>query len=66
MPKKPKFEPEIRKVKLNHEQAVLACSCFDIGRLPGGSWFDSDGAACMGGKSSGTAWCSTVQHLVSS
>ncbi|MDD5245905.1 MAG: hypothetical protein PHS09_00785 [Candidatus Omnitrophica bacterium] len=27
MPKKAKFKPQISKVKLNYEQAVLACSC---------------------------------------
>ena len=29
MGRKPKFRPEIRRVKLNPEQAVLMCSCFD-------------------------------------
>jgi len=29
MQKKPKFNPEIARVKLNPEQAVLNCSCYD-------------------------------------
>lgn len=28
MSRKPKFNPEITRVKLNPEQAVLACSCW--------------------------------------
>ena len=28
MPKKPKFKPEISRIKLNVEQAVLTCSCY--------------------------------------
>jgi len=32
MPKKPKFKPNITKVKLNPEQAVLACGCWDTMR----------------------------------
>lgn len=29
MSKKPKFKPEITRVKLNPEQAVLTCDCYD-------------------------------------
>ena len=32
MPRKPKFRPEIRRVKLNPEQAVLLCDCYDSTR----------------------------------
>jgi len=28
MSRKPKFNPEITRVKLNPEQAVLACTCY--------------------------------------
>lgn len=28
-----KFRPRITRVKLNPEQAVLACSCYNTGRL---------------------------------
>jgi hypothetical protein len=31
MPRKSKFRPEITRVKLNPEQAVLACDCYDVG-----------------------------------
>ena len=31
MSKKLKFKPEITRVKLDPEQAVLNCSCYDIG-----------------------------------
>jgi len=29
MPKKLKFKPKVKRVKLNPEQAVLQCDCFD-------------------------------------
>ena len=32
MPKKPKFNPVITKIKLCPEQAVLECSCYNTGR----------------------------------
>lgn len=31
MPRKPKFRPEIRRIKLNPEQAVLQCTCYSTG-----------------------------------
>ena len=31
MKRKPKFKPEICRVKLNQEQAVLSCVCYDQG-----------------------------------
>jgi hypothetical protein len=31
MLKKPKFKPEITRIKLNPEQAVLTCSCYSTG-----------------------------------
>ncbi len=31
MPKKPKFRPKITRIKLNPEQAVLACTCWMTG-----------------------------------
>ena len=33
MSRKPKFRPIITRVKLNPEQAVLACGCYSGGRL---------------------------------
>ena len=32
MPRKPKFNPVITKIKLCPEQAVLECSCYFLGR----------------------------------
>ena len=29
--KKTKFKPRITRVKLNPEQAVLSCACYDVG-----------------------------------
>jgi len=37
MPRKPKFKPEITRVKLNPEQAVLACPCYVSGYRTGTS-----------------------------
>lgn len=37
MSKKPKFNPEITRVKLNPEQAVLTCTCFDANKRQGGT-----------------------------
>jgi len=31
MPRKPKFKPVITRIKLNPEQAVLSCNCFNTG-----------------------------------
>jgi len=44
MSKKPKFRPKITRVKLNYEQAVLTCDCYNVGRhiviVGGGTdWF---------------------------
>ena len=33
MPRKPKFRPEIRRIILNPEQAVLSCSCYSTSRI---------------------------------
>jgi len=37
MQKRPKFNPEITRVELNPEQAVLACNCHTTGFMPGGA-----------------------------
>ena len=34
--KKEKFNPIITKIKLNYEQAVLSCSCYNTGWQEGG------------------------------
>lgn len=33
MPRKPKFRPRIKRIKLTPEQAVLACACYSRGML---------------------------------
>jgi hypothetical protein len=61
MTKKPKFKPQISRVKLNPEQAVLSCSCysdqgggFGTGAFAQGPGYRSDfvmapgGAVCSG------------------
>lgn len=51
MAKKPKFKPEITRVKLNPEQAVLSCGCYDTGTagLEGSWWYCPRDAV--------TPWC---------
>lgn len=54
MPRKQKFKPEISRVKLNPEQAVLTCGCF-TGLRPAGGVHDNGGFGiimyCAGDKS---------------
>ena len=33
--KRPEFNPEVTRVKLNPEQAVLQCNCMSVGRRAG-------------------------------
>ena len=47
MSKRPKFQPNVTRVKLNPEQSVLACDCYDTGKRYS---FDRDweaGPACF-------------------
>jgi len=37
MSRKPKFRPEIRRIKLNPEQAVLFCACYSQGKRYSGT-----------------------------
>jgi len=48
VPKKPKFKPEITRVKLNPEQAVLSCACYTGDRRGTGTW------------TSGVQWCAPL------
>ena len=49
MSKKPKFNPEIRQIKLSPEQAVLACDCFSIGNADiAASYCTTGPSACIG------------------
>ncbi len=46
MSRKPKFNPEITRVKLNPEQAVLQCTCWTTGFLEGGIRARPDKVMC--------------------
>jgi len=46
MPKKEKFKPQVNRIKLNVEQAVLACTCY----------MDGYYGACGSGFFSGTRY----------
>lgn len=59
MPKKPKFKPVITRIKLNPEQAVLTCFCYDSGWTfrgrSGGGYVAGDGPSmCLYGDPRGT------------
>ncbi|MCX5694548.1 MAG: hypothetical protein NT014_05455 [Candidatus Omnitrophica bacterium] len=59
MPKKLKFKPEITRIKLNPEQAVLSCSCYDVGMQAtesGSSLANGDADNCCNGKSYDWHW----------
>jgi len=52
MPKKLKFKPKVKRVKLNPEQAVLDCTCYSTGYLyPGPGPQTRQQSACQAGKS---------------
>ena len=61
MPRKPKFKPEIRRIKLNPEQAVLACGCYWQGHKHTGtaSMGPNSGAHACGtsGRAAGHTQC---------
>lgn len=51
MPRKLKFKPVITRIKLNPEQAVLACECFALDhRVTTGAYWSNGGTAqfCQG------------------
>jgi hypothetical protein len=52
MVKKPKFKPVITRVRLNPEQAVLACNCYNNGQVLAGSPVVTNQVAGMWGFSS--------------
>ena len=47
MSRKPKFNPEITRVRLNPEQAVLLCDCYDQGQT--GTGAPGTGPYCKSG-----------------
>ena len=53
---KPRFKPELTRIKLNPEQAVLSCSCYiygyyNWGGQPNGYDTYGSGLVCGGSKS---------------
>lgn len=50
MPRKPRFRPAITRVKLNPEQAVLLCSCYDVGSSGDGAAFERGTWICSASK----------------
>ncbi len=47
---KPQFKPIITRVKLNPEQAVLQCSCYDIGTISGSTGLKETTVCRVGSK----------------
>lgn len=48
---KPKFKPEITRIRLNPEQAVVMCACYNLGRQYGVTTCLKTGTSCdMEGK----------------
>lgn len=46
--KKKKFKPVITRVKLNPEQAVLTCACYNLSRGAWGGWaYETPTTACV-------------------
>ena len=56
MPKKEKFKPVISRVKLNPEQAVLVCSCYNAGMVYGGNIGTRYTSGCNAGLRSTRAY----------
>jgi hypothetical protein len=46
MSRKPRFKPQITRVKLNPEQAVLSCNCYSVGTRYTG--FTANAASLIG------------------
>jgi len=53
---KPKFKPEITRVKLNPEQAVLTCTCYSRGRASYGFTPNRNRSICFYGTKK-TGYC---------
>lgn len=64
--KKEKFNPLIKEIKLNYEQAVLACSCYTDGCKAAGSFGHSWNAwVCTGPSGSKSVTWRNNWHAVS-
>ena len=68
MPRKPKFNPQITRIKLNPEQAVLECGCYMADRLfdPIGPANVESAAVCTLGELKGTGGCFNAETRASS
>ena len=64
MPRKPKFRPVITRVKLNPEQAVLTCMCYDNSLIVGPSELRELG--CAGFEKGATLGCAELEMDASS
>lgn len=62
MPKKLKFKPVITRVKLNPEQAVLACSCVSVGVRTDCNYLWSSNGAMTGQVCNGARPASAIPH----
>lgn len=62
MPTKPKFKPVITMIKLNPEQAVLACSCYGRGRAYTGRSWSRRSTVCYR-NTRRTNYCSNYSNL---
>lgn len=56
MLKKPRFRPEIRRVRLNVEQAVLHCGCYGAGFAVSSSWSSGGWYGCTTDQAKGHAY----------
>jgi len=50
MTEKIRFKPVITRIKLNPEQAVLACGCYGLGRKSSSGGTTSAASTCMSTK----------------
>lgn len=57
MSTKPKFRPEIRRIKLNPEQAVLTCTCYAHGHFAGAGLFAIGQGYCTDERTWTTSFC---------
>ena len=73
MSRKPKFRPRVTRIKLNPEQAVLACDCWNTGRKSAEGWarykwvpHDQANFLCVGRVHSGQACAEIHAHSYTS
>lgn len=66
MSKKLKFKPVISRVKLNPEQAVLTCGCYNTQRVHTGAWNESSDLSCEAGQKIADTWESEEGNVAQS